>query len=92
MRRRLVESGAIFYRHALVMQVEEGSVTFKDEKGAEQHLPFHHLVIAQNWEPNEDLIELLQEGDYELIPVGPYQQPVQYVQGFREGTSIGRAL
>ncbi len=92
MRRRLVESGAIFYRHALVMQVEEGSVTFKDEKGAEQHLPFHHLVVANHWEPNEDLIELLQEGDYELIPVGPYQQPVQYVQGFREGTSIGRAL
>jgi pyruvate/2-oxoglutarate dehydrogenase complex dihydrolipoamide dehydrogenase (E3) component len=92
MRRRLVERGAVFYRHALVKQVEAGSVTFTDEKGAEQRLPFHHLVIALNWEPNEDLIELLQEGDHELIPVGPFQQPAQYVQAFRAGTSIGRTI
>ena len=40
----------------------------------------------------EELIELLREGDYELIPVGPYQQPAQYVQAFKEGTSIGRSI
>jgi hypothetical protein len=72
--------------------VEAGSVTFTDEKGAEQRLPFHHLVIALNWEPNEDLIELLQEDDHELIPVGSFQQPAQYVQAFRAGTSIGRSI
>jgi ribulose 1,5-bisphosphate synthetase/thiazole synthase len=92
MRRRLVERGAIFFRDALVEQVEAGSVTFTDEKGDEQRLHFRHLVIALNWEPNEDLIESLREGDHELIPVGSYQQPAQYVQAFREGTSIGRTI
>lgn len=92
MLRRLLGRGVVFHRHARVTQVESGSVTFVDQKGTEQRLPFHHIVVANNWEPNEELIELLQEGDYEVIPVGPYQQPVQYIQAFKEGTSIGRSL
>ncbi len=92
MRRRLVKDGVIFYRHTQVLKVEAGLVTFTDETGAEQHLPFNHLIAANPWVPNESLIALLNEGDYQLIPVGPYQQPVQYIQAFREGTAIGRSL
>lgn len=74
------------------MQVEAKTVDFVDEQEAEQSLPFDHLVLAHDWEPDEELVESLHGGDYQLIAVGPCQQPGQYVQAFREGTSIGRAI
>jgi pyruvate/2-oxoglutarate dehydrogenase complex dihydrolipoamide dehydrogenase (E3) component len=92
MLRRLVGRGVVFHRHARVTRVEPGSVTFVDEKGAEHRLPFNHIIVANNWESNEELINSLPEGDYEVIPVGPYQQPAQYVQAFKKGTSIGRSI
>lgn len=92
LRRRLVEWGVVFYRRARLVRIEAGVVTFIDEQGAEQRLPFDRLILAYNWEPSEELIESLRGGDYELIPVAPCQQPEQYVSAFREGTSIGRAI
>jgi len=92
LRRRLVEQGVAFYRRARVIQVEAGIVAFVDERGAEQRLPLDYLVLAQNWEPSEELLESLQGADYQLIPVGPYQQPELYARAFKEGTSIGRTI
>ena len=92
LRRRLVEQGVVFYRRARPKRVEAGAVTFIDEQGVEKCLPFDHLVLAYNWEPNEELIESLRGDEYQLIPVGPYQQPEQYVQAFKEGTLIGRTI
>ena len=92
LRRQLVERGVVMYRLARVTRVEAGILTFVDEQGDEQRLPFDHLVLAYNREPNEEMIGLLRGGNYELIPAGPYQQPGQYVRAFDEGTSIGRAI
>ena len=92
MLRRLAERGVVFHRHARVTRVEPGSVIFTDKKGVEQRLPFNHIAVANHWEPNEELIKVLGAGDFEVIPVGPYQQPVQYLQAFKEGTSIGRSI
>ncbi len=92
LRRRLVDRGVVFYRRARLTRVEAGVVDFVDEQGTQQNLPFDHLVLAYDWEPDEELVESLRGGDYQLIPVGPCQQPVQYVEAFEEGTSIGRTL
>ncbi len=92
LRRQLVERGVVFCRRARLTQVEARVVNFMDEQGAEQELPFDYLVLAYNWEPDEELIKSLGGGDYQLIAVDPCQQPGQYVQAFREGTSIGRAI
>ena len=92
LRRQLVERGVVMYRLARVTRVEAGILTFVDEQGTEQRLPFDHLVLAYNREPNEEMIGLLRGGNYELIQAGPYQQPGQYVRAFDEGTSIGRAI
>ncbi len=92
MRRRLVERGVIFYRRAHVTQVEAGLVSVVDEYGTEKSLPFDYLVLALNREPSSELLDLLQGGNYQLIAVGPSQEPLEYAQAFREGTSIGRAI
>lgn len=92
LRRRLVDRGVVFYRRARLTRVEARVVNFMDEQGTQRNLPFDHLVLAYDWEPDEELVESLRGGDYQLIPVGPYQQPSQYIQAFREGTSIGRAI
>ena len=92
MLRRLVKRGIVLYRRALVKQIDARSVTFTDEKGVEQSLFFHHLIDANNREPNEERIALLRRGDYKLIPVNPCQQPAQYVQAFKHGTAIGRSI
>lgn len=92
LRRQLVGRGVVFYRRARVTAVEARAVAFVDEQGAEQSLALDHLVLALNWEPDEEPVEALRGGDYQLIPVGPYQEPVQYLQAFKEGTSIGRAI
>jgi pyruvate/2-oxoglutarate dehydrogenase complex dihydrolipoamide dehydrogenase (E3) component len=92
MLRRLAGRGVVLHRHARVTQMEPGLVIFTDKKSGEQRLSFHHIIIATHGEPNEDLIKRLGDGDYDVIPVGPYQQPVQYLQAFKEGTSIGRSL
>ena len=92
MRRRLVKDGVVFYRRARISQIQTGSVAFRDEKDALQQIPFDYLIAAEPMDPDEDLIASLREGDYQLIPVGPYQQPVQYIEAFREGTAIGRAI
>ena len=58
----------------------------------ETQLPFDHLVLALDWQPEDNLVDSPRGGDYRLIPVGPYQQPVRYIRAFLEGTAVGREI
>jgi 2,4-dienoyl-CoA reductase-like NADH-dependent reductase (Old Yellow Enzyme family)/thioredoxin reductase len=92
MRRRLVDRGVVFHRRARIIRITGRTLAFTDEHGAEQQLPFDHLVLALDWQTEDSLVNSLRGGDYRLIPVGPYQQPVHYVQAFLEGTAAGREI
>lgn len=92
MRRQLVGRGVGFHRNARVVRVGPDAVDFVDESGVQQKLAFDSLVIANDGVSDEELIESLRGNDYELIPVGPCQQPIEYGAAFREGTAIGRRL
>ncbi len=92
LRRQLVGRGVVFHRRARITRIGGRTLVLSDERGAAQEVPFDHLVLALDWQPEDGLVDSLGGGDYQLIPVGPYQQPVQYIPAFKEGTSIGRAL
>ena len=92
LRRRLVDRGVVFQRRARIIRIAGMTLVFTDEQGAEQQLPFDHLVLALDWQPEDSLVDSLRGGNYRLIPVGPYQQPVRYVRAFLEGTTVGREI
>ncbi|MEE9473556.1 MAG: hypothetical protein V3V82_06205, partial [Acidimicrobiia bacterium] len=92
MRRRLVGRGVEFHKGARISRIESSSVEYVDEMGAGQKAPFDHLVLAYDWEPDEQLVESLQGEDFRVVPVEPCQQPALNVQAFREGSAIRRAL
>jgi len=92
LRRRLVDRGVVFQRRARIIRIAGMTLVFTDEQGTEQQLPFDHLVLALDWQPEGSLVDSLRGGDYRLIPVGPYQQPVSYVRAFLEGTAVGREI
>ncbi|HUV44799.1 MAG TPA: FAD-dependent oxidoreductase [Dehalococcoidales bacterium] len=92
LRRRLVDRGVVFQRRARIIRIAGMTLVFTDEQGTEQQIPFDHLVLALDWQPEGSLVDSLRGGDYRLIPVGPYQQPVSYVRAFLEGTAVGREI
>jgi 2,4-dienoyl-CoA reductase-like NADH-dependent reductase (Old Yellow Enzyme family)/thioredoxin reductase len=92
LRRRLVGRGVVFHRRARITRIAGRTLVFTDERGAEQQISFDHLVLALDWQPEDSLVNSLRGGDYRLIPVGPYQQPVGYIRAFFEGTDIGREI
>ena len=92
LRRQLAGRGVAFYRRARIKRIAGRTLVFDDERGDEQQIPFDHLVLALDWQPEDSLVDSLRGGDYRLIPVGPYQQPVRYVQAFLEGTAVGQEI
>jgi len=92
LRRRLAGRGVVFHRRARITRIAGRTLAFTDERGTEQQLAFDHLVLALKWQPDDSLVDSLRGGDYRLIPVGPYQQPVRYVRAFLEGTAAGREI
>jgi NADPH-dependent 2,4-dienoyl-CoA reductase/sulfur reductase-like enzyme len=92
MRQRLVSRGVALHRRARISRIKRAAVEYVDEAGVSQQVPFDSLVLAHDWEPDETLVESLRGGGFRPIPVRPCQQPAQYVQVFREGSSIGRTL
>lgn len=92
MRRLLVSRGVTFHRNARVERIGPAAVEYVDEQGLARQTGFDCLLLAHDWEPDETLVESLRGLDCEIVPVGPYQHPAQYVRAFREGSSIGRDL
>jgi pyruvate/2-oxoglutarate dehydrogenase complex dihydrolipoamide dehydrogenase (E3) component len=92
LRRRLVGRGVVFHRRARITRIAGRTLVFTDERGVEQQISFDHLVLALDWQPEDSLVNSLRGSDYQLIPVGPYQQPVGYIRAFFEGTAVGRDI
>ncbi|MEE9515602.1 MAG: FAD-dependent oxidoreductase, partial [Candidatus Adiutricales bacterium] len=92
LRRQLAGLGVVFYRRARISRITGKILAIVDREGAEQQIPFDHLVFALDWQPEDSLVDSLHGADYQLIQVSPYQHPARYVHAFKEGTAVGREI
>jgi 2,4-dienoyl-CoA reductase-like NADH-dependent reductase (Old Yellow Enzyme family)/thioredoxin reductase len=92
LRRQLAGLGVVFYNRARISRITGQTLVIVDREGAEQQIPFDHLVLALDWQPEDSLVDSLRGADYQLIQVSPYQHPARYVQAFKEGTAVGREI
>jgi len=75
-----------------VTSIEGNRVLVKDKEGKEEFIQADSVIIALGSRPDEELVESLKDGDFQLFPATPCERPLDVYRVAQDGASIARSI